>query len=88
MMKMNCETLHNIVLAEFDYLHQNIVADFRYIVSLYLRKQADFHLQVNRKAKGRLCEHHLFICFSLLKDMSCCISHLCIWTQSLAAILQ
>lgn len=45
-MKINCETLHNIVLAEFDYLHQNIVADFRYIVSLYLRKQADFHLQL------------------------------------------
>ena len=48
---MNCETLHNIVLAEFDYLHRNLVADFRYIVGLYLRKQADFHLQVNCNAR-------------------------------------
>lgn len=55
---MNCETLHNIVLAEFDYLHRNLVADFRYIVALYLRKQADFHLQVNHNA--RLIGHHLY----------------------------
>jgi len=45
-MKQNCETLHNIVLAEFDYLHRNLIADFRYMIALYLRKQADFHLQV------------------------------------------
>lgn len=63
-MKMNCETLHNIVLAEFDYLHRNLVADFRYIVGLYLRKQADFHLQVSREVNARLFEHQPLFCFT------------------------
>ena len=60
-MKMNCETLHNIVLAEFDYLHRSLVADFRYIIALYLRKQADFHLQVSHNVNVRLFEHWLFL---------------------------
>ena len=85
-MKMNCETLHNIVLAEFDYLHRNLVADFRYIVALFLRKQADFHLQVNHILNVRQFGH--CICHSLLKDTSCYINHSCIQIQSLVAILQ
>ena len=44
--RRNCETLNNILLAEFDFFSNNLVDDFEAMMQRFLRRQADFHKKV------------------------------------------
>ncbi len=45
-MRQHCETLNNIVLAEFDYYSKTMVNDFETIILNLLKEQATYHRQV------------------------------------------
>ena len=45
-MRQHCETLNNIILAEFDYFSNALITDFENIVLNLLKEQAIFHRQV------------------------------------------
>lgn len=47
-MRQNCETLNNVLLAEFDYFSNALVEDFQAMMVGFLKQQADFHRQVQR----------------------------------------
>ena len=44
-MRQNCETLNNILLAEFDYFSEVMVDDFEEMMSSFLLEQANLHRQ-------------------------------------------
>ena len=46
-MRQNCETLNNVLLAEFDYFSRVMVDDFENMMLQFLRQQAEFHKQVS-----------------------------------------
>lgn len=46
-MRQNCETLNNVLLAEFDYFSRVMVDDFENMMLQFLRRQAEFHKQVS-----------------------------------------
>lgn len=46
-MRQNCETLNNVLLAEFDYFSRVMVDDFENMMARFLRQQADFHRHVS-----------------------------------------
>lgn len=46
-MRQNCETLNNVLLAEFDYFSRVMVDDFESMMAQFLRQQADFHRHVS-----------------------------------------
>ena len=45
--RQNCETLNNVLLAEFDYFSRVMVDDFENMMLQFLRRQAEFHKQVS-----------------------------------------
>ena len=45
-MRQQCDTLNNIVLAEFDYFSGNMVGDLQSLVLSMLRSQAEYHRKV------------------------------------------
>ena len=45
--RQNCETLNNVLLAEFDYFSRVMVDDFESMMAQFLRQQADFHRHVS-----------------------------------------
>ena len=44
--RQNCETLNNILLAEFDYFSNNLVEDFEAMMLRFLLRQGDFYRKV------------------------------------------
>lgn len=48
--RQHCETLNNIILAEFDYFSNTMVGDFENIILNLLKEQAIFHKQVSQCA--------------------------------------
>ena len=44
--RQNCETLNNILLAEFDYFSNHLVEDFEAMIQRFLAQQANYHRQV------------------------------------------
>jgi len=48
--RQHCETLNNILLAEFDNFSLNMVQDFENMMERLLRQQVKFHSQVSEWA--------------------------------------
>ena len=46
-MRQHCETLNNIILAEFDYYSNTMINDFETIILYLLKEQATYHRQVH-----------------------------------------
>lgn len=46
-MRQNCETLNNVLLAEFDYFSRVMVDDFENMMLQFLQQQTEFHKQVS-----------------------------------------
>lgn len=62
-----CEALSNIVLAEFSYLHSQLLADLRTTFGEMLAQQAEFHTAVSRlivhvSCGAVLCQEKAVLC--------------------------
>ena len=44
--RQHCDTLNNILLAEFDYFSKTMIDDFELMTARLLKQQADFHGRV------------------------------------------
>ena len=44
--RQHCDTLNNILLAEFDYFSKTMIDDFELMTARLLKQQADFHRRV------------------------------------------
>ena len=44
--RLHCDTLNNILLAEFDYFSKTMIDDFELMTARLLKQQADFHRRV------------------------------------------
>ncbi len=53
--RQNCETLNNVLLAEFDYFSNMVVEDFQAMMINFLKQQADFHRQVLEAGQPLIC---------------------------------
>lgn len=64
--RQHCDTLNNILLAEFDYFSKTMIDDFELMTVRLLKQQADFHRRVRilsgvlllnflRAVSGRVC---------------------------------
>ena len=61
-MRQNCETLNNILLAEFDYFSNHLVEDFQAMMQRFLLRQVDFHKQVYIHVPLSLCIGTVCVC--------------------------
>ena len=48
--RQDCETLNNILLAEFDYFSEQMTEDLHKLVMSLLKEEADYHRKVRRLA--------------------------------------
>ena len=46
-MRQHCETLNNILLAEFDHFSTTLESDTRTMIGNFLKQQAEFHRNVS-----------------------------------------
>ena len=70
-MRQNCETLNNVLLAEFDYFSRVMVDDFENMMLQFLQQQAEFHKQVSYRCSilSYRCSILSYRC-SILKRLS------------------
>ena len=45
--RQHCDTLSNVLLAEFDYFSKAMINDFELMTARLLKQQADFHRRVS-----------------------------------------
>ena len=45
-MRQDCETLNNILLAEFDYFSQQMTEDLRKLILSLMKEEAEYHKKV------------------------------------------
>ena len=50
----HCDTLSNILMAEFDYISNTMTSDLQTITNKFLRLQADFHSKVRDEGEDRM----------------------------------
>ena len=62
--RQHCDTLNNILLAEFDYFSKTMIDDFELMTARLLKQQADFH----RKVSCSCSYMYMYVCTSSCSD--------------------